>query len=254
MKIENEKSLDGVFRDRRPLSTLWCFVGSDRWKIAGALVVYIFKHSPTWILPIVAGKMINYLVDAIKTQSHESFRPMLVYALIMLGLYLSNVPLHMVFASLFVKACRNIEARLRSSLVRRLQQLSISFHTSTSTGRLQAKLLRDVEAIQRLMTQMVHTIVPGLLSVVFILSYCIYKQPEVALFFVAAVPVASVLRYVFRKAINKRNREFRSRVEVMSGKFAEMISMIPVARAHALEENEVARMDEELAEVRAKGL
>ncbi len=42
---------------------------------------------------------------------------------------------------------RDLERKLRSALVTRLQQLSIAFHDRTESGRLQAKVLRDVEQV-----------------------------------------------------------------------------------------------------------
>lgn len=51
-----------------------------------------------------------------------------------------------------------------------------------------------------------------------------------------------------------RNREFRQSVEDMNGKVNEMLRMIPVTRAHHLEDQEMSRINVKLEQIRAKGL
>lgn len=51
-------------------------------------------------------------------------------------------------------ATRYAETGLRKALIRKLQQLSISYHVETQSGRLQSKIMRDVEAVEGLSTQL----------------------------------------------------------------------------------------------------
>ena len=50
----------------------------------------------------------------------------------------------------FSLAKRDVEAGLRGAMVRRLQQLSIGFHKEMAAGKIQSKVMRDVEAIEAL--------------------------------------------------------------------------------------------------------
>jgi len=75
----------------------------------------------------------------------------------------------------------------------------------------------------------------------------------VFLFFLLTVPVAALTMVSFRKKIKQRNNEFRKEMEETSARVMEMVEMIPVTRAHALEEQEIEKMERQLNEVAEKG-
>jgi ATP-binding cassette subfamily B protein len=233
----------------RPVRTLWFLYGQEHGRIGLSLVFYILKHSPVWLLPIFTKQ----IIAAAKMGWPDGLWPMLTNAVIMGLVFTQNIPSHMAFMSLFSRAKRNMEARLRGAIIRRLQELSIAYHDRTRSGSLQAKVLRDVEAVERLSHMLVNSMLPGVLGLVVALSYTLSQEPVVAAFYAVAIPVGLVIRGVFRSRIRKRNREFRGRVEEMSGRVSEMIEMIPIARAHAVENEEIRRVDEELDHVRERG-
>lgn len=61
---------------------------------------------------------------------------------------------------------RKVEVGLRGALVRKLQQLSISFHKEMQSGRIQSKLMRDVETVQMLSSQLFTTIPQVVLNMI----------------------------------------------------------------------------------------
>jgi ATP-binding cassette subfamily B protein len=233
----------------RPVRSLWFLYAGERGRIALSLVFYILKHSPVWVWPIG----IEWITAAVQLGWPEGFWPMMLSGGIMALVFSQNVPSHMAFMKLFSRAKRNMEARLRGAIIRRLQELSIAYHDRTRSGSLQAKVLRDVEAVERLSHMLVNSMLPGVLGMIVALSYTLWQEPIVAGFYAVAIPIGLIIRGVFRSRIRKRNREFRGRVEEMSGRVSEMIEMIPIARAHAVEDEEIRRVDEELDNVRERG-
>ncbi len=228
----------------------WQYLHGDRKRLSAALATYVVKHAPVWLLPIFTYQMISVI-------RHPDAHPLWelwIWAGIYLLLIVQNIPSHMLHMSLFSRTSRNVEARLRSRLVRRLQELSIAYHSRTESGRLQAKVLRDVEAVERLLKTLVKSLLPGILGVGFAMAVTLSKDPPMAAFFIIAGPAAVVLRATFRNTIRRRNRAFRQDVEHMSGQVSEMIDLIPVARAHGVEEQEVSRIDRKLQEVRQTGI
>ena len=57
----------------------------------------------------------------------------------------------------------------------------------------------------------------------------------------------------FRHIMKKRNTEFRKEMEETSARVMEMVELVPVTRAHALEDEEVAKMSGQLFSVAEKG-
>ena len=66
---------------------------------------------------------------------------------------------------------RGIEKRPRSALIRRLQQLSMRFHHNQSTGALQAKVVRDVEQVEQMLTQLSQMGIQSVTMVAFAISF-----------------------------------------------------------------------------------
>ena len=69
-----------------------------------------------------------------------------------------NIPSAMLYVDFLSRAVRNVEIRLRSALVRRLQMLSIGTTTTARTpARCRQKVLRDIESIEQMSRQIIDT-------------------------------------------------------------------------------------------------
>ncbi|TLN02685.1 ABC transporter ATP-binding protein, partial [bacterium] len=151
-------------------------------------------------------------------------------------------------------ALRRMETRLRSALSRQLQRLSIGYFSRASAGVVQNKVVRDVETIE----QMVRQLFDGGLSAVSNMTGAVVitaiRAPAFLPFFLVMVPISAALVQTMRRTLAARNREFRSEVERMAARVNEMTHLIPITRAHGLERNELAHMDETLTQVREAGL
>ena len=119
-------------------------------------------------------------------------------------------------------AVRDLERTLRSALVTRLQQLSIAFHDRTESGRLQAKVLRDVEQVQMFCMLLADAGAISVFSFIFAVVVTAIKEPRLLLFFVLMAPLVSLLRLLFGRRMVERNSAFRSEIERMSSDVAEM--------------------------------
>jgi ATP-binding cassette subfamily B protein len=211
------------------------------------------------VLPIVTGNMLTQITAVYAAHAnHAAADPraigrIIFNAVIMLVLIAQNVPMHTLYASCLSSAVRQVQLLLRSALVVRLQQLSMTYHDSTQSGRLQSKVLRDVEAIESLSRMLIENLLLGVVSLTTALSVTLYKRPSVAVFFLVTVPGAVLLIRVFRRVMRSRNEQFRREVEDMSARVSEMIEMIPITRAHAVEGTEVDRMHVQLLRIRNSG-
>ena len=182
-----------------------------------AVIFFFIKHAPVWVLPIVTANIINDITSG----SPETYQNIIIQAMIMIVLVALNIPMNYMYTRYKSLATRYAETGLRRALVRKLQQLSISYHKETQSGRLQSKIMRDVEAVETLSTQM----------------------------FLSILNIALNIAIALIVTIN----EFRKEMEETSARVMEMVELIPVTRAHALEEEEVQKMSGQLFAVAEKG-
>lgn len=215
-----------------------------------SIVFFVLKHSPVWAFPIITANVIN----AATTGGDGAFSQILINMGIMIALVVQNIPTNYVHTWLYSKTIRNMELELRASLVRKLQQLSISYHNAMQSGRLQSKIMRDVEQIETLSSQLFITVLSIILNIVVSFVVVIKNSWIIFLFFLGAVPIAVIIMYAFRSRIKKYNSDFRSEMEETSARVMEMVELIPVTRAHALEKTETKKMDSQLEQVAKTGL
>lgn len=214
-----------------------------------AVIFFFIKHAPVWVLPIVTANIINDITSG----SPETYQNIIIQAMIMIVLVALNIPMNYMYTRYKSLATRYAETGLRRALVRKLQQLSISYHKETQSGRLQSKIMRDVEAVETLSTQMFLSILNIALNIAIALIVTINKSLVVFIFFMLTTPIAAATMVFFRNVMKKRNNEFRKEMEETSARVMEMVELIPVTRAHALEEEEVQKMSGQLFAVAEKG-
>lgn len=233
----------------KPFSLLARLYRNHVGKVALSAFFYTIKNSPTWVLSIVTANIINI----VSYPERHSIREFWINMILVIIVIAQNIPTHTLHVSYISKAVRHVEAGLRSTLVRKMQQLSLSYHGDMNAGKLQSKVLRDVEAVDFLSRQMLMTIIPAAINLAIVVVLTLYNSWIVALFFLLMGPTAIYLVRFFNTKMSQRNREVRKNIEEMSGKVSETVEMIPVTRAHGLEEVEIRKVDAALENIRDRG-
>lgn len=194
--FENEQSAK-----MKPFSLLTKLFRDHFGKVALSALYYTVKASPMWVLSIITANIINIISYPDKHSMNE-FWINLVVAIVVI---VQNIPTHTLHVSYVSKAVRHVEAGLRSTLVRKMQQLSLSYHGDMNAGRLQSKVLRDVEAIDFLSRQMLMTIIPAGINLIIVIGLTLYHSWIVALFFVLMAP-ASIFFGTFLQCSNVKTQ------------------------------------------------
>ncbi|MDO5416503.1 MAG: ABC transporter ATP-binding protein [Lachnospiraceae bacterium] len=210
---------------------------------------FLIKHMPSLLSSLLIANVINGAVAG----GEAGRRSILVSVAVWLFLLSIHLPANWLHNKYKNRVIRRTEAGLREALVRKLQELSIPYHTGVQSGRLQSKIIRDVEAVETLSSQLFVNLLNILLNLVITLSITAVKNRIILLFFVLVAPVASIIVMVFRRKIKGENRAFREEMEETSARVMEMVEMVPVTRAHALETVEEQRIRSQLVETAEKG-
>ncbi len=249
--VEPEYWFTEVYRRHQghPMLTLVNLYRGNYHKFVLAVIFFFIKHACVWVLPIVTANIINDITAG----SADTVRNLLFYTALMVALIAINVPMNYLYTDYKSQATRYAETGLRKALIRKLQELSIAYHVETRSGRLQSKIMRDVEAVEGLSTQLFLSILNIALNIGVALAVTVTKSLVVFLFFLVTTPIAAITMVSFRSVMKKRNAEFRKEMEETSARVMEMVELIPVTRAHALEEEEVQKMSGQLFTVAEKG-
>lgn len=219
----------------------------DNWiGVCLSVVFFVLKNMPVWVLPMITASIINTATGTAGNSGAD------LATLFVLGctLILLNIPMQQTETYFTSKVIRDVEMRLRSALTRKLQHLTISFHKSFLSGRIQSKMLRDVESVEQLSRAVIITLLQSLVNIVIVASVTLTKSRLVSMFFVLTIPVATLLIRIFRGSIGTRTNVFRKEIESMASDVTEMVEMIPVTKAHGLEKVEEKRLDKQFVRVK----
>ncbi len=210
---------------------------------------FAVKQLPVWVIPLITADVINTIIS----MPPNAMRHLIVDFVIAFIVLVQNIPTHMIHSHFFSKAKRKVEAILRGAMVRKLQQLSIGFHKDMPTGKIQSKVMRDVEGVEALSSQIFNVILRIILDMSITLIIILNKSIPVFLMFLVCVPFFAFLIAKFKKPMREKNSEFRKTMESTSSSVIDMLELVPVTRAHALEDKEIKKITNEVTDAAQKG-
>ena len=225
-----------------PIKILLRIYKGNYFVLLKSVFYYIIQISPVIFLPIVTSNIINIATYP----EQRDFSKLILNAAVMAVLIVQNILTTYLSTKNRSIANRRVELNLRSSMARKLQQLSIASHKEMRSGRIQSKVMRDVENIESLTSNLFLNGISILVSLVTAISVTLSRSPIVFLFFLITVPCALIIMKVFSRKIQRSNAAYRSEVENASAQVMEMVELIPVTKAHALEETALGRMNQQL--------
>jgi len=213
-------------------------------------ILYIIKSGAIWVIPLITAEVIN----VVTRNDPQMVKKLIIYAIVLIILYLLNYPLHILYSKYLDKKIRDLSAGLRNTFIRKLQHLSITYHKEIESGKIQSKFMRDIESIELLCTQIVKTVVPTFLHALVPLVISASKSGVITIFFLLVIPINVGVIQFFQRSMRSSNRKFRKESENVSAKVADMLDMIPVTKAHGLENEEIAVLEQKIDTLRRQGL
>ena len=230
--------MSAAFSPQRPLLTLGRWLAPRKWPLFGSFLLYGVKHSPVWLLPVVTADAIDVLVQ------QRDLGRLFWDALIILVLVLQNLPFNVWYSMTLSRVLRDLELRLRSALTERVQELSIGFWNRLNVGSLQSKVVRDVENVELGLRQAGNGGFAAVFNLAGAITVTAIKVPQFLVFYAAVVPIAAAVMALSRRRLNSRNEDYRAAVEQMAVRTTEMMGLVPITRAHGLEQTAVRDISE----------
>jgi ATP-binding cassette subfamily B protein len=236
------------FKGESPVKTLIFLLKDQKKNVLLAVLFFSIKHSPSWFIPLITANLIDIVVQR---------KGMVEFGLnsaALILVVLQNFPTNILYVRYLAMAVRDVENRLRSALVVRMQQLSIGYYQKTNAGALQTKVVRDVENIEQMLRHMSDGGLAAINSFMGAVIITAIRVPSFLVFFLLVAPIASLAIIRMRRSLNEYNEDFRSEIERMSSRVNEMTTLLPVTRAHGLEASALGTMRDSFSSVKSAGL
>ncbi|MGR6740900.1 ABC transporter ATP-binding protein [Microbacterium sp. F1-18] len=232
----------------RPARSVLRLLARRPGRMSIAIGAFALKEIPMWFLPVITAAIIDIVAGGGEVTA------VVGWFLVAAALLLQNYPNHILYTRSFMTVVRDTGADLRNALAARLQSLSIGYHSRVSSSIVQTKVVRDVENVELMLQQVTHPLLSATMVMIGALTMTAIAVPQFLPVYALAVPIAIGIRYGMRNRSRERNAVFRREVEVLSARVGEMASLMPVTRAHGLEETAVTRVSHGAEGVRRAGL
>lgn len=138
--------------------------------------------------------------------------------------------------NLMVRVGQSIIFDLRAHLFEHLQQLSLSFYSRYSVGRVITRVINDVGVLREFLTWAVLAIARDMFVLVGIIVAMLAMDLRLSLLTFAVVPVMVVVTVAFRKQARENYRQVRSAISWVNSILAENINGVRVVQAFSRQE------------------
>jgi len=143
---------------------------------------------------------------------------------------------------------------LRGELFAHIQQLSLAFHDSRTSGELMSRLTNDMDAISRVLSQNVTQLFSGLLTLIGILIVMFVLSPWLALASMIFLPLMMGMVAMVGRRTRSAFRSYQTNLGVLNGALEETYSGQRVVMAFGQEDRVLAKFDAANASVRTVGI
>ncbi len=243
---ENEGNIQEQKKKKFP-KFLFTMIGVR--SIVCSVFLYVAKVVPSLLVPFVTAQIINVGI----AREENVIQAIAWLALLCLFLIATNMPLHVLGEKYTSRILRNTSAGLRGTLIRKLQNLSITFYNEMENGRIQAKFIRDIEAIEQMNSTLIKILLPTIMIILVSVGIAASKSWMVAVLYVCIAPL-NLLPFFFQGKLKKSQHEFRLENENTTAKLSGMVDMLPVTKAHGLENREIENVEEKVKHLRDRGI
>ncbi|GAB3271313.1 ABC transporter ATP-binding protein [Kineosporia babensis] len=237
-----------IIDPEHPVRSLVRLLARRPGRMSLALGAFVLKEIPMWMLPVITAAIIDTVAEGGEIGSVVGW---LLFAVLLLA---QNYPNHLVYTRNFMMVVRDTGAELRNVLAMRLQTLSIGFHARSTSAVVQNKVVRDVENIELMLQQVTHPLLSATMVVGGAATMTAILVPQFLPVYLLTVPLALLIRFTVAKRSRTRNERFRLEMEGLAARVGEMASLIPVTRAHGLEQTAVDRVATGVDKVRREAL
>ncbi len=230
------------------LKGLWRMMTDFRQYYLGAVIsLAISAIAKTATFLLLRYFVDDILTDAIATGSISAqlTRNLIYIALGFVGLALIEGGTAYISGRLAAFTAESITRRLRNFLFDHIQRLSVSYHSTTSTGDLIERCTSDVDALRRFFSE--QAIGVGRIVLLFIVNLVALLQLNTKLGWVSviSIPIVLVASLWFFKQVTKRYEEYQEQEAVLSTTLQENLTGVRVVKAFARQEYEKGKFEKD---------
>lgn len=191
------------------------------------------------IYVMICGILNPYLLK-ISIDSHirnNNIKGLLIIGAIMLGLNILSMIASKIRIKMMSSITNTILVNIRNELYTHIQKLSFSFFDNRPVGKILARVIGDVNALQDLFSNSITSFIPELLSLICVAIMMFYLNFKLALSSIIVLPLLFICMFLVETISRKRWQMYRKKRSNLNAFVHEDFSGIRVIQGFASEKN-----------------
>jgi len=218
-----------------------------------AIVLMMVGTGLSLALPRISSYILgNLLVNAVKTDDAvvlAHYKQQLVHwVLLLLAVNLINAGLGYLRQMALYVAARRVLFDIRVHMYRHLQRLSLRYYETHQTGRIMARLMSDVDALQQLVGGGLANLIMSFCTVIVVIFLLFHYNVLLATVTVCAVPIYVINFLFFKRRIRNVGILARQKNSQIFGSLYERLGGIKIVKAFGRESSESRKFVQDLRE------
>ncbi len=226
---------DIKYRNREALLFILSYIKKYLHRIIPGILALIAVDFIQLIIP----KIIQRIIDLLSIESF-SFTSITRYSLLIIVLAVSMVLIRFLWRILIIGSARRIEMDLRSDMFSHLISLDYGFFTRTSTGKIMALMINDVNAIRMAAGPTLIALTDVFFMGVMALYFMAKLDAYLTLIIVSPLPVIAVVMVKFAPIIVEKYKKVQEAFSNISKQAQEAFSGIRLIKGHNSENFEIS--------------
>jgi len=199
----------------------------------------VFLVVSLMIFVMLVGILNPYLLKIAidKNIASNDLRGLLVIGLVTLVLNYLALLASRKRIKIMASVTNNIMVNIRHELYSHIQKLSFSFFDNRPVGKVLARVIGDVNALQELFNNSITNFIPELLSLICVAIVMFSMNYKLALLAIAILPFLAISMFLIETISRKRWQQFRKKRSNMNAYTHEQFSGIRIVQGYATEKD-----------------
>jgi ATP-binding cassette, subfamily B, multidrug efflux pump len=223
------------------IARLWKYFGSEKKLLILVFLFIIITASIGLMVPYLIGKAIDAMSPGV---GNVDFQLLQIIAVTLLIAYAVDACINLLQGLLMAGISQRIVKRLRETLFKKLQKLSIAFFDTRTHGEIMSRLTNDIENVSGTIAQSTTHLMSIMITLVGSLVMMLKLSPILTLASIITIPMVFLLTRTIAKRTKVLFKEQQVMLGRLNGHIEETISGLHVVKAFNHEHKAILEFEE----------
>jgi len=228
---------------RFPWERLWVYTKGVRWRMVISMLALLVSTAVGLAFPVLIGTGIGDVVE------RADYRDLNILVLVLVVIFVIQALAGYVNQYQLSYAGETIIRRIREQLFAKIIGMDAAFHAQHRSGELASRLSNDTTTLQGIFTQMLPSLLSGILGLAGAIIVMVSLNPPLTLFMFITVPLIAGTAIIIGRKLQAIATSGQDKLAKTNAQATEIFTNLPIVKSFTAEGHETARYQATLADL-----